>query len=71
MALAIVCGSGLLIAAGIFVMINARLTWRIKKFIDNYAPSYMPDYWETTNRGLGIGLIAAGLLLIFVSAYLL
>ncbi|MFW5772333.1 MAG: hypothetical protein ACOCZH_03335 [Phototrophicaceae bacterium] len=70
MALVAICASGLLIVAGVAVLFSARQTWRLKKFIDNYAPSAMPEYWESTNRGIGVGLIAAGLLLIFVAGYL-
>jgi len=55
---------------GMVVLSSASFTWRIKKYVDNYAPSYMPEYWELTNRRIGLGMIAAGLLLVFVSVYL-
>ncbi|NOK85706.1 MAG: hypothetical protein GFH27_549367n21 [Chloroflexi bacterium AL-W] len=55
-----------LIIGGIVVLGSAERTWQIKKFIDNNAPSYMPEYWEMTNRSIGVGMISAGLLLIFV-----
>lgn len=57
------------IIGGVLVLSSAERTWRFKKFIDNNAPSYMPEYWETTNRGIGVGLIAFGLLLVFVVGF--
>ncbi|TVR18542.1 MAG: hypothetical protein EA396_14500 [Anaerolineaceae bacterium] len=57
------------IIGGVLVLSSAERTWRVKKFIDNNAPSYMPEYWETTNRSIGVGLIAFGLLLVFVVGF--
>lgn len=68
MALVLGCVSGLLLLGGTVVLFNAQRTWDFRKFVDNYAPSQMPEYWETTNRGIGVGMIAAGLLLIFLGA---
>lgn len=60
-----ICVSGVCFLAGIIVMGSPQMTWRVRLFFDNYAPAYMPDYWEMTNRRIGLGLVAAGLLLIF------
>lgn len=55
-----------LMIGGVIVRMNASRTWEIKKFLDQNAQSYMPEYWETTNYQIGMGMIALGLLLIFV-----
>jgi hypothetical protein len=68
MAIVLMCLSGLSIIGGTLILFNVETTWRIKKFVDNYAPSAMPEYWESTNRSIGVGLIAVGLLLVFLTA---
>ena len=68
MPVVLICLSGLMLIGGVIVLFSADLTWRIKKFVDNYAPSAMPEYWESTNRSIGVGMIAAGLLLVFLTA---
>lgn len=55
-----------LMIGGVIVRMDAGRTWRIKKFVDQNAPSAMPEYWESVNDQIGMGMIAFGLLLIFV-----
>jgi cytochrome oxidase Cu insertion factor (SCO1/SenC/PrrC family) len=59
----------LLIIGGIYVLGHADQTWQIKKFMDNNAPSYMPEDWDMTNRRIGVGMISAALLLVFVIGF--
>lgn len=61
----LICALSLMIG-GVVVRLNERRTWEIKKFLDQNAPSIMPEYWETTNYQIGMGMIAFGLLLFFV-----
>jgi hypothetical protein len=59
-----------LIIGGVIVRMNPTRTWEIKKFLDQNAPSYMPEYWETVNYQIGMGMIALGLLFIFVIGFI-
>ncbi len=59
-----------LMIGGVIVRMNPTRTWAIKKFIDQNAPSYMPEYWEITNYQIGMGMIALGLLFIFVIGFM-
>lgn len=71
MRVVLICLSGLLLLAGMMVLLLPDRTWALKRFLDNYAPDHMPETWTWQNRGLGIGLISAGLLIILLSVSLL